>query len=205
MPVELLYALPLGLTLSFSAGPVFFVVIQTSIKYGKVRAAMFDLGVIVADLVHISIAFYGSQQFIHTVKNNLWVAIISGLAIMIFGFYYINKSKIAGQFQSEYTTSRKRIFFVKGLLMNLLNIGVLFYWITTTVAVGSLLDHNPEHMKIFYTGVLLTYLCLDALKIYFAHRFKERLSGRTIQIIEKILGFILIIFGLVIIARNLFF
>lgn len=204
MPIEILYAIPMGLTLSFSAGPVFFLVIQTSIQHGKMRASLFDLGAITADIIYILLAFYSSQKFLLTLRDNVYVAVISGLAVIIFGGYYIRKSSVGGQFKSQYVKARRRIFYLKGFLLNFLNIGVLFYWITTTVAIGSLLEHDEEHMKLFYAATLITYIIIDGFKIYFANKFQKRLSGRTIQLVEKILGMVLIAFGLFILIRGFF-
>lgn len=200
----LVYALPLGITLSFAAGPIFFVIIETSISEGRTKAFMLDLGAIVADSIFILVAFYGSQSLISTLRNNIWVALISGLAVVGFGAYYVFKSGISGQFQNKQGVGKKRHFFLKGFLLNFLNIGVLFYWIATTLAIGPLLDHEPNKMLTFYLSVILSYLLVDVFKIYFANKFKERLRGRKIQVVEKILGIILILFGIYIIIHNLF-
>lgn len=200
----LLLALPLGLTLSFAAGPVFFVVVETSISQSKTKAFMLDVGAILADIIFILIAFYGSQSLLDSLRNNLWVTIGSSLAVVIFGTYYILRSRSSGQFQRKIVLSRKRHFFMKGFLLNFFNIGVLFYWIATTVAIGSVLEHDPTHMGVFYAAVLGTYIFIDFFKIYFANKFKERLKGRKIQIVEKIIGFVLILFGIFLVVRNIF-
>ncbi|HAD98611.1 MAG TPA: lysine transporter LysE, partial [Cryomorphaceae bacterium] len=85
----LLYAIPLGITLSFAAGPIFFVVIQTSITRSKTGAFILDLGAIAADILFILVAFFGSQSLIRSLRHNIWVGVASGLAIIIFGLYYI--------------------------------------------------------------------------------------------------------------------
>jgi len=199
-----LYALPLGLTLSFAAGPVFFVVIETSVSQGKAKAFTLDIGAVIADMIFILLAFYGSQSLISTLKQNIYVGFISGLAVVVFGVYYVMKSQKSGQFKNIEAPTKKRYYFVKGFLLNFLNIGVFFYWLATTVAIGSLLDHDHDKMLIFYGLVLAFYLLIDIFKIYFANRFKERLKGRKIQVVEKIIGFVLIAFGLFIAVRNLF-
>lgn len=199
----LLYAIPLGITLSFAAGPIFFVIIETSISQGRTKALMLDLGAIIADIIFILIAFYGSQSLLSALKNNLWVAGISGVAVIGFGVYYVFKSGISGQFQNRPALSRKRLFFFKGFLLNFLNVGVLFYWIATTLAISPLLDHEPRNMLVFYLAILFFYLVVDVFKIYFANKFKERLKGRKIQVVEKIIGIVLILFGIYIVIRNL--
>ncbi len=199
-----LLAVPLGIALSFAAGPVFFVVVETSISRGKTKAVMLDIGALLADVFFIAIAFYGSQSLLDTIRNNFWVTTLSGLAVVVFGGYYILKSHRSGQFQRKMELSRKRHFFIKGFLLNFLNIGVLLYWIATTVAVSGLLDHSGEKMLWFYAGVLATYMFIDIFKIYFANRFKERLSGRKIQVVEKIIGYVLVVFGIFLVVKNLF-
>jgi len=46
----------MGLGLSFSFGPVFFILIQTSIDKGWRESLIFDAGVLISDLIIIAIA-----------------------------------------------------------------------------------------------------------------------------------------------------
>lgn len=205
MPTEILYAIPLGLSLSFAAGPVFFVIIETSISKGKLNAFILDLGAILADILFIGISYFGSRQMITTLKTNPWIVVASGIAVMLFGGFYIVKSQKSGQFRTSLSIEKKRFFFIKGFLLNFLNIGVLLYWLATTVAIGSLVDHDEEHLIIFYVATIVTYLVIDLFKIYFANKFKERLQGKLLQKVERIMGFIFIGFGIFLVVRNLFF
>ena len=59
-------AIPLGLLLSFMIGPVFFVLLETSAIKGFRAALCFDVGVIVADIVFISLAYFSSFQLLET-------------------------------------------------------------------------------------------------------------------------------------------
>lgn len=199
---ELLYAIPLGVILSFAAGPIFFVVIETSINRGRSSALSLDIGAVAADAIFIALAYFGSNAFIEYLHNNHWLALISGLAFFAFGGYYILKSKKTGQFANSVAIKRKRFLFVKGFLLNFLNVGVLFFWITTTLAIGPMLDHDPDKMLFFYLATIGAYLTIDLFKIYYANKFKEKLSGRTMQIIEKLMGFGLIGFGVFVVVRQ---
>ncbi|MEX0273390.1 MAG: LysE family transporter, partial [Flavobacteriaceae bacterium] len=49
-------AIPLGFLLSFMIGPVFFVLLETSVIKGFRAALIFDLGVILADALFLLIA-----------------------------------------------------------------------------------------------------------------------------------------------------
>ena len=51
-----------GFILSIMIGPVFFVLLETSIRKGIRAAIAFDLGVILNDIVYIGIAFFFLQS-----------------------------------------------------------------------------------------------------------------------------------------------
>lgn len=199
--MEVLYALPLGLSLSFAAGPIFFVLIETSITKGKAAALSLDFGAILADVLFILIAYYGSRPLLEGMRENIWLGLFSGLAVMAFGLYYLRKSTVRGQFLTRAPLDKKGHLFVKGFLLNFLNIGVFFFWLATTVSIGNLLDNEAPRMLFFYLATLGVYLLIDLLKIYFANRFRERLAGRGMRMIEKGISIILIAFGLFISLR----
>ena len=54
---DILTAIPFGIILAFTIGPVFFVLLETSATKGFKSALIFDCGVILADILFILIAF----------------------------------------------------------------------------------------------------------------------------------------------------
>ena len=50
---DIISAIPLGFFLSFMIGPVFFVLLETSVVKGFKAAIIFDLGVVLADIIFI--------------------------------------------------------------------------------------------------------------------------------------------------------
>ncbi len=201
--MEFLYALPLGLSLSFAAGPIFFVIIETSITKGKGAALSLDIGAVLADVFFILLAYFGSRPLLEKMQHNVWLGLFSGLAVMGFGYYYLRKSKVQSQFTGNLKLDSKGFLIVKGFLLNFLNIGVFLFWLATTVTIGNLLDNEPQRMVIFYIATIGVYLGIDLLKIYFANRFKQKLAGKGMRMIEKIISIILIAFGLFIALRAL--
>jgi threonine/homoserine/homoserine lactone efflux protein len=67
---DILAAIPLGVLLSFLIGPVFFVLLETSVTKGFRAALVFDLGVLLADILFILIAYFSSYRVIESVKTN---------------------------------------------------------------------------------------------------------------------------------------
>ena len=55
---DILSAIPWGILLAFTIGPVFFVLLETSITKGFRAALIFDVGVVLGDIVFILIAYF---------------------------------------------------------------------------------------------------------------------------------------------------
>ena len=66
---DILTAIPLGILLAFTIGPVFFVLLETSITKGFRAAMVFDLGVICGDLIFILIAYFSTNQLLEKLNS----------------------------------------------------------------------------------------------------------------------------------------
>ena len=82
---DILTAIPLGIFLSFLIGPVFFVLLETSVLKGFRAALAFDVGVIVADIVFILIAFGSSVRLIESLKDDPSIFIFGGILMASYG------------------------------------------------------------------------------------------------------------------------
>ena len=88
------YAILYGFILAFAVGPVFFIIIETSITKGFRSALTFDLGAIFADIVFIIFAYYSTSQILDKIKDDPNVLIFGGLILLAFGIIsYIKTSK----------------------------------------------------------------------------------------------------------------
>ena len=54
---DIIAAIPFGIILAFTIGPVFFVLLETSATKGFKAAIVFDLGVVLADIIFVTVAF----------------------------------------------------------------------------------------------------------------------------------------------------
>jgi threonine/homoserine/homoserine lactone efflux protein len=67
---DILTGIPWGVLLSFMIGPVFFILLETSIIKGFRAALVFDLGVVFGDIFFITIAYLGSYRLIQSLNDN---------------------------------------------------------------------------------------------------------------------------------------
>ena len=207
---DILTGIPLGIFLSFLIGPVFFVLLETSAVKGFRAALVFDLGVVFADIVFISIAYFSSYRLIHSLKNDPSIFIFGGILMLTYGVIsFIKLRKIATtEAVSEIAEImiKKNYFslFLKGFLLNFINVGVLLFWFLILITIGPKLELDPSRMLIFFSTVILSYLLVDTGKIILAKQLKHKMTPENILKIKKGVSIILIVFGLTIMWQGWF-
>jgi threonine/homoserine/homoserine lactone efflux protein len=94
MFTDLFTAISIGFFLSFVLGPVFFVLIETSITKGFRAAISLDLGVILADVFFIVFCYYTSKQLVDNINNQPGLFVLGGSILFLYGVYiYLFKEK----------------------------------------------------------------------------------------------------------------
>ena len=91
---------------------------------------------------------------------------------------------------------------VKGFLLNVINIGVLVYWLIVLLVVGPILNNETNRLITFFSTVILVYLSLDIVKILLAKQLKKKLTKDRIKTMKKVLGIVLIICGAVMVVKG---
>lgn len=197
-------AVPLGFFLSFMVGPVFFVLLQTSAVKGFRAAITFDLGVLFADVLFILVAYFSSFQLLENLSNQPGLYVFGGVILLVYGLFTFFKTE-----KKEIPIESKRIkksdffgLFIKGFLLNFINIGVLVFWLGIIIIVGPSLDNQPNRFFTFFATVLLSYFVTDVFKILLAKQLKRKLTPERIVWVKKVIGIILIICGVVLIVKG---
>lgn len=196
----------LGFFLSFMIGPVFFILIETSITKGFKAALTFDAGVIIADICFILIAYFSSFQLINRIKDDPALFLFGGMIMITYGaisFIRLQKLKKA-EIHIEATSYKNNYFslFAKGFLLNFINVGVLGFWLTIIITIGPQLEMNHGRMINFFAFVIGAYLLTDIFKMLLAKQLQSKLTPKNILKVKKISCVLLVIFGLVIMSKS---
>lgn len=200
-------AILLGFFLSFMIGPVFFMLIQTSIVKGARAAIAFNTGVILGDVAFIVIAYYGSRHLLERIKDDPRLFFIGGLILIVYGLItYLDKSGKKEAEESMDLPKNNNYFklILKGFFLNFINIGVLAFWLGLIVVIGPKLDMNPTHIFYYFTIIIVSYFVTDIGKIVLAKQLKKRMTPLVIYRIKRIMGIILIVFGVVLMLNGVF-
>ncbi|MCF1190363.1 LysE family translocator [Mangrovimonas sp. AS39] len=205
---DILAAIPFGILLSFTIGPVFFVLLETSATKGFKSAVIFDFGVLLADVLFILVAFYSTTKLLDKIKDDPNFLVFGGVLLAVYGFIsFIKTSKSFREIVREYhRVEIKKNFkklFLKGFLLNFINIGVLLGWLGFIVIGNSLTETNQD-LFVFLATILATYFLVDLVKISIAKTLKNRLNPRAIFKTKKIVALVIMGFGLLLLAQGFF-
>lgn len=201
-------AIPLGFFLSFMIGPVFFVLLETSAIKGFRAATVFNLGVIVADVLFITVAYFSSFQLLENLSNQPGLYVFGGVILLVYGITTFVKKTGGRKTQKKAEQTSIKVnkgylgLFIKGFLLNFINIGVLVFWLGVIIVVGPSLDNDPSRIVTFFASMILAYFITDIFKILLAKQLKQKLTKARIRMIKKGLGVVLVICGLVLITKG---
>lgn len=212
-----LEAFGIGFLLSVMVGPVFFVLLQTSITKGIRAALALDLGVLISDILYILFALIFVDQIaeMSTGKNKLIFGFIGGSIFVIYGFYYFFKKSVLSDLSSEAdktnvdeTEATKDYFLLalKGFILNIANPAVIFYWLSIlSLAAQSppkYFENETNAILIFISILLLTYFGFDVLKIIAAKKLRPLVNQNLLNALNRFIGLIFFITGCILIIKN---
>jgi len=206
MNFDIINALLTGFFLAFMVGPVFFVLLETSATKGIKAGIIFDLGVILADIIFIVISFFGSFSLLNRIKDDPRLFFAGGILLFIFGLITFIKEK-----QKKIILDPKLVvvektnllnLFVKGFLLNFINVGVLGFWLALVVVIGSNVGMNSERIFWYFTTIIIGYFLTDLGKIALAKQLKNKLTPAVITKIRKIMGITLMVIGLAVASKG---
>lgn len=205
---DILRAIPFGIILAFTIGPVFFVLLETSATKGFKSALIFDLGVIFADIVFILVAFLSTNKLLEKVKDDPSFLIFGGVLLFVYGIIsFIKTSKSFREIVKEYhkIEIKKKYgkLFVKGFLLNFINIGVLLGWVAFIV-IGSSLTQSEDGVFVFLSTILIVYFLVDLVKMALAKKLKNKLTPKRIFKTKKIIALVILGFGVLLLIQGFF-
>jgi threonine/homoserine/homoserine lactone efflux protein len=214
-------AIGIGFLLSIMIGPVFFVLLEISITKGFKSALIFDLGVLLSDLFYIVISLFFAYQLkgLGDVRNNLALSILGGSLFIAFGVYnlFFKKVRLApidlnheliDVPEQQVKPKRKKdntMLVLKGFTLNLLNPGVVIYWLAI-IAKGFDLVAKYEsdiHISIYLAIILITFFGIDCLKAYVANKLKPLVTVNLLKALNLLIGVIFSGTGVFLILRQL--
>jgi threonine/homoserine/homoserine lactone efflux protein len=200
-----------GFILSIMIGPVFFLLLETSIRKGVRAALAFDCGVFLSDLIYILLAyiFYAEVAKLTSGDNSYLIQLFGGAIFIVFGLLtLLKKPKAYNSEDAEGITQTKDYLMLglKGFLLNFANPAVIFYWFSV-IALGAKKGEEEgglgDHILLYIVILLITFFAIDVLKIIGAKKLRPFITERVLTGLNRLTGLIILISGIVLLAKGI--
>lgn len=201
-----------GLVLSIMVGPTFFILLETSIKKGIRAALFFDLGVFIADVVYIAVAYFFFAEVASLTKegNQTVLKLVGGIVFIAYGAFSwfkkpkavkVNELGVAIHSMNDYA-----MLCLKGFLLNMANPLVIFYWFTVMTTVGNKTNEDGGLMHssliLFVSIILFTFFTIDILKILGAKKLRPLINDQLLFGLNRAICIIFFVFGIVLVLQG---
>lgn len=192
--MDLLYGFLIGFSLGVIPGPVFFMLLQTTLNKGRKAGLSIALGINTADLTSISICILGAAAFFKDSTNNFYIGLAGGGLLLALGTkHIIRPGRSTLPFKSNAVGYMGH--FTKGFLINFVNPFTVAVWLTFVAGAGEKFGYGNK-IYVFFCLVLLGAFTSDMIKVLLADKLKAFLDDQKLKLIFRGIGVILIGFGL---------
>jgi threonine/homoserine/homoserine lactone efflux protein len=171
-----------------------------------------------SDLIYLTIAylFFAEVTALMEGENSFWLKVAGGIFFIALGISDVTKRRLKKPRKppkknmmemKDLKTSNIFVTLLKGLTFNLLNPGVLFYWLTLM----TILPEAPPELGLtrnnavflYIIIILVTFFSIDVLKIIGAKKLKDILTPMWMRNLNLALGIVLICFGVLFLTQGL--
>jgi threonine/homoserine/homoserine lactone efflux protein len=195
----ILKGVAMGLLLVISVGPVIFTIIKQSINNGKGGGFSFVIGVWISDLLLVVLSNLFSELVATLMDFKIQIGIAGSAFLMGMGVFYIFFKKVHLHPEDlslpPLKSSDHAKIVLQGFLLNTLNPAVMAFWLTAATAIA--VSHTITDRIIIFATALILNMSADVVKVSLAGKLRKKLTIKNIRLINKISGFILVIFGTV--------
>ena len=198
MVESVLKGVALGFALALSVGPIIFTIIKHSLNSGHKGGFSFVVGVWISDIILVVLSNTLSAAVSLLDKHEKIVGCLGGLFLVGMGVYFalFKKVKIQDPDKAD-ARFRKRDMarlFASGFIINTLNPGVIFFWLGNATLLA--VNHTMKERIVIFSVCLLINMSADIGKVMMAGKLRNKLTYKTLSVVNKISGTLLIIFGL---------
>lgn len=220
----LLAAIPIGLAISISPGAALFGIIQTSLAKGFKSGIFFALGIALSDMLFIALCLWGFSTLLDNPIAQMVFGLVCGCVLVGYGLitFFSKREKVSDKQRMQVEnrmhemddkidnltpTLPKHKFsnvlkpMSKGFLFNFINPVAWMLWMGILPMTS---NYNLKQQIFFFGCILGTIFCIDMLKSYFAGKIKTMVTPKIFYHVNRIIGIIFCILGLVMIVKMVF-
>lgn len=200
---QLVYILPRGLAIgaliSAPMGPIGMLVIQRTLSKGRWPALFTGLGAAMSDLIYCLLTGFGLSIITDFIEEQqLWLQLIGGVVLAIFGIYLFRKNPTRS-LKSADTAPATNYWtdFVTGFLLTFSNPLILFFIVGLFARFCFILpDYGIHHYIFAYICILAGALLWWYGVTWLVNRLRRRFNVRALKLVNRIIGCLLLVMAL---------
>lgn len=196
-----LNGLAFGLVLILSLGPAFFLLVQTSIEKGFKNASFIAFGISLSDILFVVLIMKGVTSLLEDPAIKFWAGIVGVILLILFGLFSFFKKPQLGVTTKKKSAEGYLGNLLKGFVFNFFNPSTVVFWLSIVSIVQINFAYSGNQKAMFFGGILFAIISTDLTKSYLAQKLKRFLTLRAVSILNKIVGLILISFGVVLLTQ----
>lgn len=196
---QFLYILPRGLAIgaliSAPMGPIGMLVIQRTLSKGRWPAMFTGLGAALSDLIYCLLTGFGLSFITDFIdEQQLWLQVLGGIVLAIFGIYLFRKNPVRSLKSAE-TTQGTNYWtdFITGFLLTFSNPLILFFIVGLFARFCFILpDYGTAHYIFAYVCLLGGALLWWYFVTWLVNRLRRRFNVRSLKLVNRIIAIILL-------------
>ena len=196
-----------GLTLAILLGPIFIVLVQSSIERGARAGLIAASGIWTSDIIIVLLALNFIRRISPYVQSSgfvFWMGLIGGVVLIAVGLATTVKKATIDFSEKKISTSGIFGYWTKGFLVNTINPFTFIFWLSVITSFVATRQLNSVEGYLFTGSIIMTIVVTDTLKVLLAKMIRSRINERVLNIINKTAGIALIVFGFILLVRSSF-
>lgn len=194
-----------GLTLTILLGPIFIVLIQSSLENGSKAGLIAASGIWISDILIVGLALGFIQNISPYIQSRgfvFWVGLVGGIILIGVGLATFSKKPIIN-FEKK-PIGRGGIFgyWIKGFMVNTVNPFTFIFWLSTITAFVARRQLNDLEAFLFTGSIIFTIIVTDSLKVLLAKMIRKKINEDLLSKLNKIAGTALVVFGFILLLRS---
>ena len=202
---EILHILPrgiaIGILISAPMGPIGMLIIQRTLSKGRWPAFFTGIGAALSDLAYCLLTGFGISFITDFIEQNqLLLQVVSGIVLVAFGIFLFRKNPTRSlQPRNDGQANNYLADIVSGFFLTVSNPLILFFIIGLFARFNFILPDNftPAHYVFAYSTILGGALVWWYLVTFLVNRLRRRFNVRSLWLINRIIGGLLIIMAVV--------
>ncbi|MCH5219072.1 MAG: LysE family transporter [Muribaculaceae bacterium] len=192
-------AIAIGILVSAPMGPIGMLIIQRTLSKGRWPAFFTGIGAGISDLMYCLLTGFGLSFVTPFIEaHQFMIQLIGGIVLAAFGVYLFSKNPTRALQPTKHSSNNYWGDVVSGFLLTFSNPLILFFIIGLFARFNFILpEYEVHHFVIAYSLILAGALIWWYLVTFLVNKLRKRFNVRSLWIINRIIGLILLSMALV--------